>query len=489
MSAWMLGPVLIPAISAVILLFLARRSIGVHRFVSVIGTLSGVGVSLGLLLTTLDGTRSVVSMGDWPVPFGIVFVVDRLSATMLVLTGLVALGALGAALRGWDERGRNFHALFQFQLMGVSGAFLTGDIFNLFVFFEILLISAYGLLLHSGGKERIRAGLRFVILNLVGSTFFVIALALVYGSTGTLNMAALSAGSWSGPVWQVAMGLLLVVFGLKAAAVPLHFWLPESYSAAPAPVAVLFAVLTKVGLYAIIRVYGLSVGLDALTPVIFGAGAVGIIVGAVGALASRGMREMVGWLVIGSVSTAMLAIGVGGPEGLSAALYYALHSTLVTGALFLLAEIVTEQRSGDSLESGPRLSRHAMVSGLFLLAAMEFAGLPPTSGFVGKLSVLTATAPGAGPGWIAVILVGGLLALITLSRAGSALFWNVDDAQSSTGPVPVTQLLPVVWLLGLSLALMVFSGPVLDFLGDAASQALDTHTYARDVLSTVGGRE
>jgi multicomponent K+:H+ antiporter subunit D len=519
-----LAPILLPAITAILLLLTARADRMAHRAGSVLSLLATAGVAGGLAWQAGTGPRQVYAMGAWPLPHGIVLVLDPLSATFLVLTAALALGALLFASQGWDQRGRNFHAIFQFQLMGLNGAFLTGDIFNLFVFFEILLIASYGLLLHGGGARRVRAGLHYVVLNLVGSALFLVGLALVYGGAGTLNMADLI-GAVAHPepadtVVLTAAGLtLLIVFSIKAAAVPLQFWLPGAYASASAPVACLFAIMTKVGLYAILRVHGVVFGLDGAllakyAPILLLiGGVVTLAVGAVGALASRSLKDMLAWLVISSVGTALIALGHGGPHALTAALYYIVHSTLVAGAMFLLADLIAQQRGpvGDALRPGPVLAQPNLLGGLFLVGAATMAGLPPTSGFLGKVAVLRAAA--LEPYWsglvFAAILIGGLLALVTLSRAGSALFWNLNtpaapddhghghDAHDHHTQPPATdaevtptarparlgELVPVLLLLGLSLALAAAGGPAFAYMESVAASTLDRAGYAHDVFA------
>ena len=261
MNHWLIAPVVLPAMLAPFIVLAARYHIGIQRVFSIAGVLALVAIAAGLVWASADGTILLYLLGDWAAPFGIVLVGDRLSTMMVLLTAVLALFVLiYAVASGWDDRGRHFHALFQFQLMGIMGAFLTGDLFNLFVFFEVLLIASYGLMIHSGGDARLRAGVQYVLFNLIGSTLFLFALGAIYAETGTLNMADLANRvaliSPEGTVGiRVAAVLLLLVFAIKAAVVPLHFWLPSSYAEAPAPVAALFAIMTKVGAYAIIRVY------------------------------------------------------------------------------------------------------------------------------------------------------------------------------------------------------------------------------------------
>ena len=262
-------------------------------------------------------------VGDWPAPFGIVLVLDRLAALMLAIAAVIALAALAAAVAGerpWDARGRFFHPLFQFQLMGLNGAFLTGDLFNLFVFFEVLLVASYCLLLHGQGDARLRAGLHYVVVNLAASALFLVGVALLYSITGTLNLADLAlrvprVPPPDAPLVRAAALLLLVVFGVKAAAFPLYLWLPRAYAAAAAPVAALFALMTKVGVYSIVRVHGVVFGPDAgeaalvAAPWLAPAALATALLGVVGALAAPTLGRMAAYLTVASVGTLLIAVG------------------------------------------------------------------------------------------------------------------------------------------------------------------------------------
>ncbi|MDB4214037.1 proton-conducting transporter membrane subunit, partial [Octadecabacter sp.] len=247
MTHWLIAPVILPALLAPFIVLAARYHIGIQRVFSLVGVIALIIIAAGLSWQASDGTILIYQLGDWAAPFGIILVGDMLSTLMVLLTAVLALFVLLYAIgSGWDDRGRHFHALFQFQLMGIMGAFLTGDLFNLFVFFEVLLIASYGLMIHAGGNERLRAGVQYVLFNLLGSTLFLFALGAIYAETGTLNMADLAQradliGADSTVGIRVAAVLLLLVFAIKAALVPLHFWLPSSYAEAPGPVAALFA--------------------------------------------------------------------------------------------------------------------------------------------------------------------------------------------------------------------------------------------------------
>jgi multicomponent K+:H+ antiporter subunit D len=489
MSHWIILPLILPPVTAAVIMLAARHLIGLARILSLATILALLALALALLLQTADGTVTNYRLSDWPLPFGIALVLDRLSALMLLLTMLLALiVALQAIGTGWDARAKHFHALLMFQIMGLSGAFLTGDLFNLFVFFEVLLIASYGLMIHGGGERRLRAGLQYVAYNLLGSTLFLFALGTVYAVTGTLNMADLAQKVAlltpdDSALIRVAAILLLLVFLVKAAAVPLHLWLPATYAEAPAPVAALFAIMTKVGAYAILRVHILIFGPDqAVIGDLIGqwlgpAALATILIGTIGVLGAHSLGHLAAYAAIASMGTALSAVALFSPQGAAAALYYILHSTLAGAALFLVADMVRAGRAGDDrLIPGPPLPQAGLVAALFFLAAIAMAGLPPLSGFPGKLLILEATrAHPAAPLIWAAILGGTLLAVIGLARAGSTLFWNTTagDAATAAPPVPALALVAAALPLALLVLLTLLAGPVTAFLEATAAQIFD----------------
>lgn len=432
-----------------------------------------------LLILTADGGDRFYALGGWPAPFGITLALDRLSALLLLLTALVALPALCYAIStNLDRQGRFFHPLFQFQLMGLNGAFLTGDLFNLFVFFEILLMASYSLLIQGGGRERIRASLHYVILNLTGSALFLIAIGTLYGLTGALNLAELATRIAAAPaadagLLRAAAGLLLVVFGLKAAVLPLYYWLPAAYANTSAPVAALFALLTKVGVYSIIRVFPLTFGPE-FTGWLLPLGLATLLAGSMGVLASRELRRLIAYSVIVSVGTLLTGIGLGTVAGLSAALTYLVHTTLITAGLFLLADLIADQRGHSESHPASPVAQPYLLGGLFLIGAMALAGLPPLSGFLGKVLLLQAAGNTPALPWVwSIVLGSSLLMLVALSRMGSSLFWAVQDGMAITAlPAPIRRWWPVAALLAAGPALMLFGQPLIHFTIAAAGPLL-----------------
>lgn len=504
MTHWLIAPVVLPALLAPFILLAARYHIGIQRSFSVAGVLALIVIASGLALQVSDGSIILYQLGDWAAPFGIVLVGDRLSTYMVLLTALLALFVLLYAIgSGWDSRGAHFHALFQFQLMGIMGAFLTGDLFNLFVFFEVLLIASYGLMIHAGGDARLRAGVQYVLFNLIGSTLFLFALGAIYAQTGTLNMADLAnrvalIGPEDTVGIRVAAVLLILVFAIKAAVVPLHFWLPSSYAEAPAPVAALFAIMTKVGAYAIIRVYTLIFPPDLAVTAglhdvwLLPAALLSVAVGMVGVLAAKRLDRLVAFSVIGSMGMVMVAISLFTPAGISAALYYTVHSTLAAGLLFLIADLVRSGRANLDLTPQPPIAGGALTAGLFFAGAIAVVGLPPLSGFLGKLLVLDAAIGNDLVVWIWVVVLGSsLISLVGFSRAGSTLFWKAQsvapDAASVAMPRPAAlSYVAVGGLLALLVAHTVFAGQVHRYTTKMAEQLFAPQPYIATVLNTPG---
>jgi multicomponent K+:H+ antiporter subunit D len=498
-------PVLVPALAAVLMLLAGAERIRLHRAIGLASCIALLAVAMLLVQRAAGGAIDVYALGEWPAPFGIVLVIDRLAALMLLLVALVALPIVRYAANGWDAHGRHFHALFQLQLMGLGGAFATGDLFNLFVFFEILLIASYCLLLHGLGPDRLRAGVHYVVLNLAASALFLLGVALIYNATGTLNMAdiglrAAALGPGEATLARSGALILLVVFGMKAAIVPLHLWLPATYAAATAPVAALFAIMTKVGVYAIVRVHGVMFGADAgpaalvaepwLLPIALATALVGMF----GALAAHSLSRMVAWLTISSVGTILAGVGLFTGAALGASLYYLVHSTLIIAALFLLAEVVAAQRGdiADRLQPAPPVAQPAVLGLLLLLGAVSVTGAPPLSGFVGKLMLLQSVAASPWGPWIwTVLLVTSFLGVVGMARAGSILFWQVQPDSPASVPSGMSSRLyaPPLFLFAVGLAMVVFAGPIKRYADAAAAQLADRDAYASTVLGSPAGRD
>ena len=507
MQHLVLVPILLPLLTGAILLLLERRhEVRVLRRGAWMGLSLLLLASVALVLRADEGRVEAYLMGDWPSRLGIVLMLDRLSALMVLTTTLLAIPALLYACAGWDRRALHFHALFQIQLAGLNGAFLTGDIFNLFVFFEVMLIASYGLLLSGARGERIAAGMHYVVFNIAASTLFLIALGLLYGLLGSLNMAELSvrvAAVAPGDVTlvRVTLGLLLVVFCAKAALLPMYLWLPEAYARAPAAVAALFVVMTKVGLYALLRTGTLWFG-EAAGPLEgFGRqpmlvlGMVTMLVASLGVVGSLRLRIGAAYLVLMSSGLLFVAFMLATPGTIAAGLYYLPHSCFAGAAMFLIAHIVQRERgrAGDRvLPTAPPMP--AVTGVVYLLAAVALVGLPPLSGFIGKF-LLLGEVPDADTGWVyAAVLGSSLLALIGLSRTGSRLFWRTgrqevrEPWEEEPPRVRGQELAATMLLLGYVVAMGLLPAPVLRYATATAEQLLQPAEYVHQVRDTLPQR-
>ena len=518
-------PILLPLVAGALLLFFSEPHHRRRGVIALAFTLAQLATAI-VLLGMADGRLAapwpdgigVYALGNWAAPFGIVLVVDRLSAIMLTLTATLGLATLTYSLARWERGGSHYLPLFQFLLMGLNGAFLTGDLFNLFVFFEVLLAASYGLVLHGSGAARVKAGLHYIAVNLVASLLFLIAAALIYGATGTLNMAelaqsasALDAGDRV--LFEIAAVLLGIVFLIKAGAWPLNFWLPAAYGAAPPPVAGVFAILTKVGVYAVLRFATLLEDAGAPAPFggawLFYCGLATIAAGTLGILAAQRLDRLAGYLVLVSSGTLLAAFGFAGTALTGPALYYLVSSVLGSGAFFLVVEMAERNRNpaadllAVSFEAFGLQDRHdsdhpGELAGVAIPAAMAFlglafvscalllTGLPPLSGFVGKFTLLAAAigTPLQTPAsqlwlFVAALLLSGLAGVIALSRLGMRVFWETRR------PAPRLQWIeaaPVAALVLLCFALAIWAGPAMQVF-DAAAQSLhQANAYIHAVL-------
>ena len=495
-----IAPILLPFVAGTLLLFLPDLSMTVRRRMALVAVLAQIALALMLLGAVAGGDIVVYRLGDWPAPFGIVLVADRLAAWMVLITVLLALFALIHASDGTDGRGRHFHVLFQLQIFGLSGAFLSGDLFNLFVFFEILLIASYSLLLHGGGAARTRAGLHYVVMNLLGSTAFLFAAGLVYSSFGSLNFADLAVKAAGLDQDNIALAktgglLLLVVFGLKAGLLPLHLWLPTAYAETSAPVAALFSIMTKMGVYAILRVHTLVFSPNAgalshlydpwLLPIALGTVAIGLC----GVLAAKNLGRLAAYMIVISVGTLLIAFAFGAP-GIAAGLYYLPHSTFAAAVLFLLAEALRRRRhtSGDSFVPDVDLSHPLLWGGIFFVAVLAVCGLPPLSGFLGKLLIMRAV-PGQPLVWF-IILVSAFAGVVSMALAGSRMFFAGSSRQGlafsdevALEPQATTcELLAIFGLLSLVALLTIAAGPAFEFTQAMALQLVNPEAYITAVL-------
>lgn len=546
-ASWMphlvLAPIIIPMLSAGLMLMLKEERQRIKLLINIAASVLGLIVAIFLLqwahTQSSPSAMTVYLTGNWPAPFGIVLALDRLASLMLALTAILGCAAALYSSAHWHRAGVNFHALFQLQLMGLNGAFLTGDLFNLFVFIEILLAASYGLLLHGSGRHRVQAGLHYIAINLAASALLLIGISMLYGITGTLNLADLARlvpiiEESDRSLLHVAAGVLGVAILIKAAVWPLNFWLVPAYSAATAPVGIIFALMTKVGVYIILRIWTLVFGYDAGISSQYGgqwityAGMLTIAIGTVGVLSSQKLGNLAGYSAIVSSGTLLAALGFGQNLLTAGLLYYMISSTLAVAACFLLADLMDRWRNDgadyapyEEEDLAPFLSHDlsttvkelnldereeaiigrampaaAAIMGLgFLACTLLIAGLPPLSGFIGKFAMLTAMLNPLGmgasaghtlgtEGWVLLILliVSGLFSLIAFSRAGIRHFW----ASHGRNPplLRVVEGIPLAILLGCCVALTVNADSVMRYMQSTANSLYAPDDYIDTVLTT-----
>jgi multicomponent K+:H+ antiporter subunit D len=526
MEGWahhlIVAPIALPLVAGALLAVYDERRQFLKGVINLVSTLTTLCIAI-VLLQEADGGAGVYLLGNWPAPFAIVLVLDRLSALMVVLTAVLACASLVFSLARWHTAGAHFHTLFQFLLMGVNGAFLTGDLFNLFVFFEVMLASSYGLLLHGSGVRRVQASLHYIAVNLVASFLFLVGVSLIYGVTGTLNMADLALRIPALPaanrmLLEAGAAILGIAFLVKAAMWPLSFWLLSAYPAAAAPVAAVFAVLSKVGVYVLLRLCPLFFGASAADEAGFGrslllvGGLATIAFGMLGVLASQAMGRIASFSLLVSSGTLLAAIGLADSHVTGGALFYLVSSTITIGAFFLLIELIErgqnpgadlialtaetlDQEDGEEAEASGGLGfsgTPAVLGACFVACALLLIGLPPFSGFVAKLALLAALFAPAGPGategipaanWIftALLLVSGLAVLLAMSRVGIRAFWAPVDAVVPR--VHVVEFMPVILLLLLTLGLSAKGGPVMRYMEDTARAVHAPSAYVNSVLA------
>lgn len=526
-SHLIVAPILLPLVTAALLLMFDERKRKLKMAINSISIICLIVIAFTLLGVASDKAPAadVYLIGNWPAPFGIVLVLDRLAALMLVLTSVLAMAALSFALAHWHKASPNFHTIFQLLLMGLNGAFLTGDLFNLFVFFEVMLAASYGLALHGSGPARVKAGMHYIAVNLVASSLFLIGVSLIYGVTGTLNMADLAQKiSQVTPedrmLLEAGAAVLAVAFLVKAGMWPLNFWLVPAYTAAAAPIAAIFAIMSKVGIYVLLRLSPLMFGIGAGDSYGFGSdwlyygGMITLAFGLIGVVASQAMGRLASYSILVSSGTLLAAIGSGNTAMTGAALFYMVSSTLTIAAFFLLIELVErgqdaaanvlavtmeaygdDEEEDDEEEVGVVLPATLAILGTcFAIVAILLIGLPPFSGFIAKFLILAAVFNGDGTAptlampvspasWalIALILLSGLSALIAMTRTGIRTFWA--SLEGNVPRVLVREVVPIAGLLAVCLALTIAAGPAMQYMDATARSLHSPKDYIDSVLN------
>lgn len=492
MTHHLILPVLIPLFTGIISLLAGERR-WVARAVAMIGSTTGLGYALFLLWLVWNRGLQVTALGNWPPPYGIVLTADLFSALMLAISALMGWVVLWYTFSTIDP-GRErvgFYALYQLLLMGVSGAFLAGDVFNLYVWFEVMLIASFGLMTLGGERGQLEGGLKYVVINLVSSTILLIAIGLLYGTFGTLNMAHLAhlMSTTQSPALLPALAMLfLTTFGIKAAVFPLFFWLPASYHTPPVAVTALFGgLLTKVGVYALFRVFTLlfvdqPYYIHEMLLLIAG---LTMTVGVLGAIAQNNVRRILSFHIISQIGYMIMGLGLFTVAGLAGGIFYVLHHIIVKTALLMIGGGVEHLNgTGQLRDLGGQLRQRPGLALLFLLAALSLAGIPPLSGFFSKLSLLTAAVSTGQYAIAGVSLMVSLLTLFSMTKIWNEVFWKAAPATANppaqAGPAWGI-VAPAAVLVVLSVLLGLAAGIGLDVSTAAATQLLDTDTYVTAV--------
>ena len=492
MNILIVSPILITLFAAILALMLPHRF---AKITGILGTAALLAASLGLLGNVLRNGIQVMQIGNWPAPFGITFVVDIFSAIMVVLTGITGFAVSIFSYHSIDaERHRyGFYPLFLIMLMGVSGAFLTGDIFNMYVWFEVLLISSFVLMALGGERPQIEGAVKYVTLNLLSSTFFLVAVAIIYGKLGTLNMADLAvrvSQAHDDTLVKVASILLLGAFGIKAAVFPLYFWLPASYHTPPSAVSAVFAgLLTKVGVYALVRTFTLIFIWDrAVTHnILLAIAAFTMFFGVIGAAVQFDFRRILSVHIISQIGYLIMGLGLFSRIAIAGTVFFIVHLIIVKTNLFLISGLVRHLKGTYELKNlGGLYKSRPFLAFLFIISAFSLAGIPPLSGFWAKFLLVKAGLTLQSWIIVTVAIFVSLLTLYSMTKIWAEVFWKPDPQEE---PAPVrkdatyyTMLLPIVFMAALTMVTSLYTEPFLNLAYRAADQLLDPSNYIHAVL-------
>jgi multicomponent Na+:H+ antiporter subunit D len=493
MSLILVLPLIIPLLTAIVAL-LAQRSRLAQRWVSVLGAAALLAAALALLAAVWRNGIQVAQIGAWPAPYGITLVADLFSAIMLVLAGLMGLAVAVYSLASMDAARERFgyYPLLHVLLMGVCGAFLTGDIFNLYVWFEVMLVASFVLVALGGQRAQLEGAVKYVTLNLISSALFLAAVGILYGVVGTLNMAdlAVQTGRMAQPGLMITLSILfLIAFGIKAATFPLFFWLPASYHTPPVAVSAIFAgLLTKVGVYALIRVFTLIFVQDVAfthTLILVIAGLT-MVTGVLGAVAQNSFRRILSFHIVSQIGYMLMGLALFTPLALAGAIFYIMHHIIVKTNLFLVSGVTQRLTGTDELKKlGGFYVAYPGLAVLFLIPALSLAGIPPLSGFWAKLTLIQAGLLTEQYVIVAVALGVSLLTLFSMTKIWGEVFWKPAPAGlagSAHHLGPVALLLPIVGLALLTVAIGLTVQPLFALATAAAEQLLNPATYIQAVL-------
>jgi multicomponent Na+:H+ antiporter subunit D len=499
MNLFLVLPLVVPAAAAAISLLVGTRVVA-QRLLAVASTAALLAAAVALLASVLKHDVLASQMGGWPAPFGITLVADILSALMVVVTGVIGLAVAVYSLSSID-RGREqygYYTFFHVLLMGVCGAFLTGDLFNLYVWFEVMLMASFVLLALGGEPDQLRGAIKYVTMNLLASAVFLAAAGILYGIAGTLNMAdlaRLAAASTDPTPWTATAMLFLVAFGIKSAVFPLFFWLPASYHTPPIPVAAVFAgLLTKVGVYSLLRVFTLIFVHDVgytHTLLLVAAGFT-MLTGVLGAASQHDIRRILSFHIISQIGYMIMGLGLAGmtdspavaAAALAGSVFYIAHHIIVKTNLFLVGGVARRFAGSYELkELGGLYRSYPLLAVLFAVPALSLAGMPPLSGFFAKLSLVRAGLAMDQFLITGVALFVGLLTLFSMTKIWAEAFWKSPLVERQTyGRVPASMLLPIAALAVMTVGIGIAAGPLFELAARAAGQLVDRGAYMSAVL-------
>ncbi|UOE95614.1 Na+/H+ antiporter subunit D [Alkalihalobacillus sp. LMS39] len=484
-------PILIPFLIGTILIFLAKQH-QIQRVISGITAVALLGISIYMAVVVYHQGITTLAVGNWQPPFGIVLVADMFATMMLILSSIVGVVCLFFAFQTISNEREKFYfyPFYFFLLAGVNGAFLTGDLFNLFVFFEVMLIASYILIVIGGTKYQLRESLKYVIINIFASILFIVGVAYIYAATGTLNFADLAvkvAELEQQGVLNVIAILFLIVFAMKGALFPLYFWLPRSYYGPPAAIAALFGgLLTKVGIYAIFRMFTLVFNHDPgfTHNIILALAGLTMFFGVLGAVSQFDFKRILSYHIISQVGYMVMGLGIFTPLAIAGAIYYIAHHIIVKAALFLFAGATQKLTGTTNLkEMGGILKTHPWLAWLFFISAISLAGIPPLSGFFSKFALILAGFEEGRYVIVTVALIVGLLTLFSMMKIFIYAFWGeqkmtTEQAKQKIGKV----ILPIVPLVALTIILGFFAEPIFQYSLAVANEILDPSIYINSVL-------
>jgi len=493
----LLASILIPFVTALVCLTNGNRP-GVARIVGVAGAALLLLSSALLLKETLASGFIVIQVGEWAAPFGITLIADVFSASMVCITGVVALACAIYSLREIPENlvRKHYFALFHFLIMGVNGAFITGDLFNLYVWFEIMLLSSFVLITMGGGRDQLEGGVKYLVINLFSSILFLSGIGLIYGKLGTLNMAdiafRLSQTDDAFLINSSAM-LLLAAFGVKAAIFPFFFWLPASYHTPNITISALFAgLLTKVGVYALIRAYTLffHTQFDVVQEILLFLAGATMVTGVLGAAVQYEIRKILSFHIVSQIGYMIMGLAIGSSLAIAGAIFYTIHHIIVKTNLFLITGLIIRKCGTADLKKIGGLYKWAPgLSLLFFIPAFSLGGIPPLSGFWAKFTVILAGLETQHYILVTVALLVGVLTLFSMTKIWAEAFWkNKEQVDAETDPyagnkLPLSMTAPCIALAAMTVAIGLFSNPLFVLAQTASEQLLDPAAYIETVLN------